>query len=156
MKSVWRKWLVLSTLLLSGVSGCGSGTTDPVVVDAGVTLAGLNFKFSGATLTTASGALPAPDAAFAAPVVSINMTPSITSPATLSVGAAEPFQTVLIQPAGSASYVRIFLPAQTTLISISVLSEATSSFVATAATIAVGNGTRVSRPSALSLIPVSN
>ncbi len=156
MMSTWRKWVALSAVVVSGATACGTATTDPVVVDAGVTLAGLNFKFAGATLTTAAGSLPAPDASFAAPVVNISQPPTISTPVTLSVGAAEPFQTVLIQPVGSASYVRIFLPAQTTLISISVLSDATSSFLATSAIISVGNGVRVSKPSTLSLQPISN
>ncbi|MBC7844276.1 MAG: hypothetical protein H7099_18335 [Gemmatimonadaceae bacterium] len=158
MTHACRRWIAGPMLLLLGVVACGeSDTTDPTPVDAGVTVSGLKFTLSGAVLTTVSTALPASDAAFAAPVVTINRPPTATVEATVSVSAAEPFTAVLVQPAGSASYLRINLPAQTTLIGISVLTNPSgSASVATAATVAVVSGTRTSRTSTVSFQSVSN
>jgi hypothetical protein len=90
-------------------------------------------------------------------VVTINRAPTATQAATISVSAAEPFQAILVQPTGSASYVRIFLPAQTTLIGVSVLANPTgSTTAATAASIAVVSGTRTSKPAAIAFQTVSN
>ena len=145
-------------LLVIGAVACGSSSTDdPVVVDPGLTVGGLKFTLSGATLTAVSAALPAPDASFASPVVAIDRAPGATQSATISVSAAEPFQTILIQPTGNASYVRIFLPAQTTLIGVTVIANAASGpSAATSVTAAVANGARTSKTTALSLQAASN
>lgn len=152
MKHALRRILALPLFVL-GAASCGSSSTDdPVVVDPGLTVGGLKFTLSGATLTAVSGTLPTPDASFAAPVVTVDRAPTATQSATISVSAAQPFQTILIQPTGNASYVRIFLPAQTTLIGVTVLSNpAGSASVATSVTAAVANGARASKTTALSL-----
>ena len=157
MKHAWRRVLAVPLLVL-GASACGSSSTDvPAVVDPGVTVAGLKFTLSGATLTTVAATLPAPDASFAAPVLTVDHAPTAAQSATVSVSAAEPFQTILVQPTGNASYVRIFLPAQTTLIGVTVIANpAGSASVATSVTVAVANGARVSKTSTLSLQPISN
>ena len=157
MTNAWRKWLVLGSVLLAGTTACGSDGPTTEVVPPGVDLSGLNFQLSGATITLVSGALPTADASFVAPIVSVDRAPTITLPATITVRAAEPFQTILLQPGGASSYVRILLPAQTNLIAVSVKTDATSSgVVATAATIAVGSGTRTSRASPLSFQTFGN
>ncbi len=156
MKHALRRILALPLFVL-GAASCGSSSTDdPVVVDPGLTVGGLKFTLSGATLTAVSGTLPTPDASFAAPVVTVDRAPTATQSATISVSAAEPFTTVLIQPAGSASYLRVFLPAQTTLIGISVVTSPGTSAAATAVNIGVGLGARVSKTSALSLQAAAN
>jgi hypothetical protein len=157
MKHTWRRILAMPLFVL-GAAACGnSSTDDPVVVDPGLTVGGLKFTLSGATLTAVSAALPTADASFASPVVAVDRPPSVTQSATISVSAAEPFQTILIQPTGNASYVRIFLPAQTTLIGVTVIANpAAGSAAATSVTAAVANGARTSKTSALSLQVASN
>jgi hypothetical protein len=157
MKHTLRRVLAVPLLVL-GAAACGSSSTDdPVVVDPGLTVAGLKFTLAGATLTEVSAALPASDASFAAPIVTVDHAPTATQAATISVSAAEPFQTILVQPTGNASYVRIFLPAQTTLIGVTVLANPSgSASVATSITAAVANGARVSKTTALALQAISN
>ncbi len=156
MTSCLRAVLVTSALVLAATA-CTADPEEPVVIDPGVTVSGLNFQLAGATLTAVTNALPTPDAAFNAPVVRLDRSPTSSVPGTITVSAAEPFQTVLVQPNGSASYVRVFLPTQTQLIGISVLLwTAGIPVVATGVTIAVGNGARTSRTSVLSLLPISN
>lgn len=156
MSKTWWSRVLLGTVLVAGVAACSNSPTDPPVVEQGITVSGLNFKFTGATLTTGSGALPTATAGFVAPVVSVNRAPTSTTPATISIGAAEPFQTVLVQPVGSSSYARVFLPAPTTLIQLSVVTAPTTGVVATSVTIAVANGTRTSAPSGLALVALGN
>lgn len=156
MNTFWRSCAVLGAVLVTGLAACSDAPTDAPVIDQGITVSGLNFKFSGATLTTGSGSLPTVSAGFVAPVVSVNRAPTSTSPATISIGAAEPFQTVLVQPVGSTSYARVFLPAPTTLIQLSVVTAPTTGVVATAVTIAVANGTRTSATSNLALQSLGN
>lgn len=152
MRQVGRRSLVLVAVILSGAAGCGAGPKEPVVADPGVTVSGLNFQLSGATLTAVANTLPTADASFSTPLVRVDRSPTASIPATITVSAAEPFQTVLVQPNGSTSYVRIFLPAQTQLIGVSVLLRPVGApAVATAVTIAVGSGARTSRTSPLSL-----
>ncbi len=156
MTHSWHGALVLGALLLGAAAGCKD---DPaaVITDPGVTESGLNFQLAGATLTSVPNALPTADASFSAPVVRVDRSPTSTVPATISISAVEPFQTVLVQPNGSSSYVRIFLPAQTQLIGVNVLIRAAGSpTVATSLTIAVGSGTRTSRTSVLSLLSLGN
>jgi hypothetical protein len=157
MMHTWRRLIAISVLAVGGASCGSSDTVDPIVADPGLTVAGLKFTLAGATLTAVNASLPTADASFAAPVVAINRPPTSTQSATITVSAAEPFQTVLVQPGGSSSYVRVFLPAQTTLIGVTVIANpAGSTSVATAATIAVANGARASRTSALLFQPISN
>ncbi len=156
MTQARHRALVLGAFLLAGAAGCTDDAASPVVADLGVTESGLNFQLSGATLTLVANALPNADASFSLPVVRVDRSPTSTVPATITVSAAEPFQSVLIQPSGSSSYVRIFLPAQTQLIGVSVQVRAGAPAVATAVTIAVGVGTRISRTSLLSLQPSGN
>ncbi len=157
MMRTWRRWVSLPALVLLGATGCSSATTEVPPIDTGLTVAGLTFTLTGATLTNVSTALPAADASFAAPVVTVNRAPTSTQAATISVSAAEPFTAVLVQPTGSTSYVRITLPAQTTLIGVSVLTNPTGSVsVATSATVAVVSGTRTSKTSAVAFQTVSN
>lgn len=156
MMHTWRRvFAVLAFALLA--ASCSDSSIDTVVaVDPGVSVGGLTFTLAGATLTAVSATLPTPDALLAAPVVAVNRAPTATQSATISVSAAEPFTTVLIQPAGSASYLRVFLPAQTTLIGISVVTSPGTSAAATAVNIGVGLGARVSKTSALSLQLAAN
>ncbi len=157
MTEVRLRALLGGVFLLVGISGCKDDPKGPIVIDSGVTVAGLNFQLSGATLTSVSGALPTADALLSPPIVRIDRSPSATVRATITVSANEPFQTVLIQPNGSSSYVRIFLPAQTQLIGVSVQIQPNGApAVATAVAIAVGSTTRSSRTSALSLVPLGN
>ena len=157
MTHACRKWIAVPMLVLLGAAGCGtSDSTDPVPVDPSVTVSGLKFSLTGAVLTSVSAALPTPDAAFAAPIVTINRAPTSTQPATISVSAAEPFTAVLIQPTGSTSYARVALPAHTTLIGVSVVTDPTSSFLATSVTVSVVSGTRTSKTAAVSLQAISN
>ena len=157
MTHSWQRALWLGAVLLSGAVGCKSDPADPVVTDPGVTESGLNFQLAGATLTSVSSTLPTADASFSAPVVRVDRSPTSTAPATISVSAAEPFQAVLVQPNGSSSYVRIFLPAPTQLIGVNVLIRAAGApAVATAVTIAVVSGARTSRASVLSLQSLGN
>jgi hypothetical protein len=149
------RWLAIPMLCV-GLSACkSSSNTEPVVL--GVTNGGLNFQLTGATLTIVSAVLPTADASFVAPVVTVDQVPTATVAATLSVSAAEPFQVVLVQPAGSASYVRILLPVATQLIAIRVLSDPTGSVsVATSATVAVASGARTSKTSVVRFQTVAN
>ncbi len=149
------RWLAIP-LLCAGVVSCkSSANTDPVVL--GVTNGGLNFQLTGATLTVVSAALPTPDASFAAPVVTVDQVPTATTAATLSVSAAEPFQTVLVQPTGSTSYVRILLPVATQLIAIRIRTDPSGSVsVASAATVAVTSGTRASKTSIIRFQAIAN
>jgi hypothetical protein len=157
MTHTWRKWIAVPAMVLLGTGGCGkSDTTEVPPTDPGLTVAGLRFTLTGATLTSVSAALPTADAAFQAPVLTINRAPTSTQPATISVSAAEPFSAVLVQPNGSAAFARINLPAQTTLIGISVVTDPAAASVATAATVAVVSGTRTSKTSAISFQTVSN
>lgn len=149
------RWLAIPMLCAAVVSCKSSGTTDPI--GAGVTNAGLNFQLAGATLTVVSAALPTPDASFVGPVVTVDQVPTATIAATLSVSAAEPFQTVLVQPTGSTSYVRIVLPVATQLIAIRILTDPIGSVsVASAATVAVASGTRTSKTSSIRFQAIAN
>ncbi len=157
MMHACRRWIAVPMLVALGVAGCSDGdATDPAPVDPNVTVSGLKFSLSGAVLTSVSTALPTPDAAFTAPIVTINRAPTSTQPATISVSAAEPFTAVLIQPTGSTSYARVALPAQTSLIGVSVLTDPGGSFLATSVTVAVVSGTRTSKTTAVSLQNISN
>lgn len=156
MTHSWRHALSAGALLLVGAA-CSADPEEPIVTDPGITLSGLNFQLAGATLTAVASALPTPDASFSTPVVRIDRSPTSSVPATITVGAAEPFQTVLVQPNGATSYVRVFLPTPTQLIGISVqLRSAGVPVVTTGVTIAVASGTRTSRTSALSLLSLGN
>ena len=157
MMHTWRRFLVVPRLAIS-VASCGEADTDgPIVVDPGVTVAGLTFTLAGATLTVVNAALSTPDTLIVAPILALNRAPTATQNATISVSAAEPFQAVLIQPAGSTSYLRVFLPAQTTLIGVTVIANPGGGATAAAsATIAVSNGGRASKTAALSLLAASN
>jgi hypothetical protein len=156
MKHAWRRCAVIPILLAVGAVSCSSsGSTDPVVV--GTTIAGLNFQLTGATLTVVNSALPAADPSFVAPLVTVNQTPTATVAATLNVSAAESFTTILVQPTGNASYVRIVLPTATQLISIRVLTDPTNSTsVAATANVAVSSGTRASLTSVAKFVAVAN
>ena len=156
MMHTWRRLAVLGALMLSGATACSDEPTDPVVVETGVTVSGLKFTLTGATLTSVDAAIPTPTASFAAPTVSVNRAPSSSVPAVISVAAAEPFQTILVRPTGSTSHARIFLPAATSLIQISVVTTGTGGVVATSVTIAVGNGARTSATSNLALQALGN
>ena len=157
MTHACRRWIAVPMLVALGIAGCGAkDSTDPVPVDPNVTVSGLKFSLSGAVLTSVSASLPTPEAAFTAPIVTINRAPTSTQPATISVSAAEPFTAVLIQPTGSASYARVALPAQTTLIGVSALTDLTSSFLATSVTVSVVSGTRTSKTTAVSFQTVGN
>ena len=147
-------WLAFPMLLAAVVSCRSSSGTEPIVL--GVNSGGLNFQLTGATLTVVTAALPVADALFVAPVVAVDKVPTATTAATLSVTAAEPFQVVLVQPTGSSSYVRILLPVATQLIAIRVLTDPTSSFFSTSASVAVASGTRTSKTSTLRLQTIAN
>lgn len=157
MRRAWGKALVIVAAGLLGVTGCSNDPEAPAAIDPGVTVDGLNFQLAGATLSSVGSALPAADASFAAPLVRIDRSPTVQTPATITVSATEPFQSVLVQPSGSSSYVRLFLPAQTQLIAITVQARtAGSSSVATSVSIAIGNGARTSRASVLSLLALGS
>ena len=119
MMQTWKRFLATPVLTLLATAGCSDSPIDTVVtVDPGVAVGGLTFTLTGATLTAVSAALPTPDALLAAPLVAVDRVPTATQSATIAVSSAEPFSTVVIQSVGSATYLRVFLPAQTTLIGI--------------------------------------
>ena len=146
---------LLALTLTGGVSGCSESTGNTQLATPGGIIAGMTFGLRGATFTNVSGALPTPDASFAAPVLSKDRDPSSTVPATVSIGAAEPFETVLIQPRGTDGYLRVTLPARTSLVGIAVGYNSPTTPPGNL-TISVGSGTRVSRQASLALITITN
>lgn len=157
MMQTWKRFLATPVLTLLATAGCSDSPIDTVVtVDPGVAVGGLTFTLTGATLTAVSAALPTPDALLAAPLVAVNRVPTATQSATIAVSSAEPFSTVVIQSVGSATYLRVFLPAQTTLIGISAVTSPGTSAAPSALNIGVGIGARVSKTTALSLQAASN
>lgn len=153
MTNAWRR-MAVAAVMAATVAGCSSkDSTGPTEAP---NVGGLILSVTGATNTIVTGALPTADASFLPPVLSVNQPPSSTVPAAISVGAAEPFTTVMILPAGSTSYLRITLPAATQLISVKALTSATAASISSAVIIAVGNGTRSSRSAQLSLINLAN
>jgi hypothetical protein len=144
MQVFTRFFAVLSAAaLLVVLPACSD--SDPAPIDPSVVLGGLRIELSGATLTTVSAAMPTADNAFLAPTLTLDRTPTTAAAATIGVAAAEPFQTILVQPSGSTSYVRVALPAPTQLIGVKVSYAAGATSIATAVTIAVASGTRTSR-----------
>ena len=149
----WLAMPVLCVALAACKSSDSTGTSVLTVANGGL----LFVVIDGATFSNVSTALPAADASFAAPIVSVDQPPTATTAANLSVSAAEPFQTVLVQPTGSATYVRIVLPAATQLIAIRVLTDPTGSVsVASTATVAVASGTRTSKTSVVRFQAIAN
>ena len=146
---------LLALTLTGGVTGCTESTGNTQPVTPGGVIAGMTFTLRGATFTNITGALPTPDMSFAAPVLSKNRDPSSTVPATISIGAAEPFETVFIQPRGTDGYLRVTLPARTSLIGIAVGYNSPTTPPGNL-TISVGSGTRASRQASLALITISN
>ena len=149
---------LLGAVLIAIVAGCGSAEDDtnapPATVPA--TVLGLAFSVTGTVATTVDGALPAAAAAFAGPVTAINLRPTPTASATISVAALEPFNTVLILPGGATQYVRITLPSTTTLIGVNVIGVAGAPVTATTVTVAVANNARVSQGTPLALQALGN
>ena len=147
--------LVLALTLTGAISGCSDSTGSTQVATPGGVIAGMTFTLRGATFTNVSGALPTSDIAFTAPVLSKNRDPSSTVPATISISAAEPFETVFIQPRGTDGYLRVTLPARTSLTGIDVGYNSPSTPPGNL-TISVGSGTRASRQTSLALITITN
>ena len=160
MQSTVRRLVSRAALVLvasASVAACsdndgGTGLNPGDSASAG----GLVFSLSGATATAVTASLPAPTSGVAAPLVSVDGLPSTTQARTITVSAAEPFTVVYLQPSGSASYVRVTLPTATTLIGIRVTADALSSFIATSASVAVANGSRISVVSTLPFIRFGN
>ena len=150
-----RRSAVTAMLAALVLAGCKESTA-PTPPTTPTQLAGLEFELTGTSPSVVSGALPAPDASFTAPLVSQNRAPAASSPATLTVGSAEDFNTVLIRPTGSSSYVRIPLPAQTRLIGISVRTVSGSVSIATSVSVAVAMNTRTSGAATHSFFPIGN
>jgi hypothetical protein len=153
-----RTMRALAVCLVASVAGCGESeddTTAPPVTVPAVVL-GLEFSLAGTTATAVNGALPAAASNFGGPVTTLSQRPTTTTAGTLSVAAQEPFNTVLILPTGATQYVRISLPSTTTLIGVRVIGVAGAPVTATAVTVAVANGTRVSAATALSLQGLGN
>lgn len=154
MTTAWRR-MATAAVLAVAVAGCSSKeSTAPDNEPPNV--GGLLLSVTGGTNAILTGALPTPDLAFTPPVLSVSQTPTTTVAGTISVSAAEPFTTVLVLPAASASYMKITLPAATQSASVKVLTSAKASAVSTAVTIAVGSGTRTSRSAQLSLLTLAN
>jgi hypothetical protein len=148
--------LAVAALLMATFAGCGSNDISEPVVDPGVTAGGLNFTVLGAGYSTASGTLPAPAAAVAAPVVTLTGSLGGLATASLAVSAAEPFQTVLLLPVGAPAYARVVMPGNATLISIATTRVSTSSFIAQQLQVAIVRGGRVSAPVTISLLTPVN
>jgi hypothetical protein len=153
MTRTLRMRAAAAALLLLGVMAC-SNSDDPVA--PGVAYNGLKLELSGATISSQSAPLPAADAAFAAPLLSVNRAPTTTSPATITVSAAEPFTQVLVLPGGGTTYARIALPAATQLVGINVTYQSGGAVVATGVTVAVVSGSRTSRTTTVSLQTLGN
>jgi len=158
MRTTLRRTLMLVVLAVAGsaaLTACSDddGATGVVTTDA-ASLGGFTFSLTGATASIVAASFPAVTSGFAAPVVSADGTPSPTQARTITVSAAEPFTTVFLQPPGSASYVRVLLPAATTLIGIRVIGQQGATSVATSLSIAVGNGSRTSGASPLAFLLV--
>jgi hypothetical protein len=150
--------VALAAALALGAASCGSSddVTTPPPPTVSATAFGLVFSVTGTTSTVVDAALPAFDASFVAPVLSLNRRPTTAVSATISVAATEAFNAVLIQAPGAAQYVRVLLPAATTLIGVEVIGAAGASSVATSVNVAVVSGGRVSRVSPLSLQLLGN
>ena len=147
----WRSLALVA--LAAGLGGCsGSGIGDPPLVDPGISVGGLNFVVVGAGYSTAAGALPGADPNVAAPVVSLTGSVNGSSGAQLAVGAAAPFQTVLLSPVGAPGYARVAMPGNTTLIGIATSRVSTSSFAAVQLQVVIVRGGRVSAPASISLM----
>ncbi len=158
-----HKWMqrtlsVLSAVVVSAVAGCGTSEDDSLAPAATVpaTVLGLSFSVTNTVATTVDGALPAAAPSFPGPVTTLSQRPTTTASGTISVAALEPFNTVLVLPGGATQYVRISLPSTTTLIAVNVIGVAGAPVTATAVTIAVANGARVSQATPLMLQPVGN
>ena len=150
----FRRSAVPALLAVLFFAGCKESTSPTPTAPA--QLAGLEFELTGTSPSVVSGALPSPDASFTAPLVSQDRAPSASSPATLTVGSAEDFNTVLIRPTGASSYVRIPLPAQTRLIGISVRTVSGSVSIATSVSVAVAMNARTSAAATHSFFPIGN
>ena len=152
-----RRMALVVTVAL-GAASCGSsddGTTPPLPT-VPATAFGLTFSITGTTSTVVEAALPAFEPSFVAPVLSLNRRPTTAVSATITVAAGEAFNAVLIQSPGATQYVRVTLPAATTLIGVQVIGATGASSVATAVNVAVVSGGRVSRVSPLSLQLLGN
>jgi hypothetical protein len=152
-----RRLTVLSALLLAA-AGCGSSDDDSLAPAATIpaTAQGLSFSVTNSVATLVDGSLPAPAASFTGPVTTLSQRPTTTTSATISVAALEPFNTVLILPGGATQYVRISLPSTTTLIAVNVIGVANAPTTATALSVAVANGARVSQATPLPLLTLGN
>ena len=147
--------LALALTLTGGINGCSESTgSTPLSTPSGV-IAGMTFTLRGASFTNVSGALPTSDMSFTAPVLSKNGDPSSMVPATISISAAEPFETLFIQPRGTDGYLRVTLPARTALTGIAVGYNSSNTPPGNL-TISVGSGTRASRQTSLALITITN
>ena len=151
-----KRLLAMTVLAMASLAGCGGSDISEPVTDPGVDAGGLNFVVSGAGYSTASGALPTPDATLAPPTVSITGTLSALSSAQLNVGAAEPFQTVLLLPVGATSYARVAMPGSAQLIGITTKRNLLSSFVAVQLQVAIVRAGKVSPPTTVSLLTPIN
>lgn len=147
--------LALGLTLTVGINGCSESTGSTQPATSGGVIAGMTFTLRGATFTNVSSALPTSDMSFTAPVLSKNRDPSSTVPATISISAAEPFETVFIQPRGTDGYLRVTLPARTSLTGIDVRYNSSNTPPGNL-TISVGSGTRASRQTSLALITITN
>ena len=147
-----KRLLTMTVLVVTGLTGCGDSDVADPVQDPGVTAGGLNFVVAGAGYSTGAGALPVADATVAAPIVTITGTLSGLSSAQVIVGAAEPFQTVLLLPVGASSYARVAMPGNTTLIGITTTRDVLSSFLAQQLRVAIIRGGKVSPPTTISLL----
>lgn len=148
--------VAVAALLWATFAGCGRNNTSGPVDDPGVTVGGLKFTLRGAGYSSAPGAMPAPDATVAAPVVTLTGSLGGFSSASLAVSAAEPFQTVLLLPVGAPSYARVVMPGNATLISIATTRVVNSSFLAQQLQVAIVRGGRVSAPVTISLLTPVN
>jgi hypothetical protein len=147
---------LVALVALVVATGCKSDSTTEVTVAPG-TLGGWVFSLSGATIKPLFGVLPAATSGFAGPVVKLDRQPGATTSATISVGAAEPFNTIYVLPNGASQYLQVSLPATTTLIGLEMIGATGATTTATSLKIAVANGARTSTESTLLLlVPVVN
>lgn len=156
MRRTTTRGLTVAALCMATFAGCGGTTIEEPVVDVGVTAGGLNFMVLGAGYSSASGALPAPDPTVSAPVVTLTGSLGGFAAAQLAVSATEPFQTVLLLPVGAPTYARVAMPGNATLIGITTMRVATSSFSAQQLQVAIVRGGKVSAPVTISLLTPVN
>ncbi len=157
---MWRsgtRVLAMACLLVASLASCGGNDiAEPPAADPGVTAGGLNFVVQGSGYSTASGALPAADPTVAAPIVTLTGSPTAFAAAQLVVSAVEPFQAALLLPVGSPTYARIAMPGNATLVGITTMRVATSSFLAQQLQVAIVRGGKVSVPVTISLLTPIN